>query len=318
MCKRKTTEEFIEDAIKVHGDKYDYSLVEYKTCKSKILIKCSKGHEFLQSSNNHLRGKGCRKCYDINRTKEKTVKIIENKTKNFIEKAILKHGDNFDYSLVEYINAKTKVTIICKKEGHVFEQAPTNHVSGFGCMACGRKSCSDQKRKDTKWFIEKAKLKHGNTYSYDKANYIESNKTVEIKCKSHGYFKQTVNAHLAGKGCRKCALINSSFSRSGYIDMAKGREGILYLIRCWNEEEEFYKIGKTYQKVKERYKKGSIPYNYEIISEYTSDVGSIFDLEIELHKKYAKYSYEPLQLFGGFTECYNLSLPTEELKALHQ
>lgn len=39
----------------------------------------------------------------------------------FIEKAIKRHGGNYDYSLVNYINSRTKVQIICKIHG-IFEQ----------------------------------------------------------------------------------------------------------------------------------------------------------------------------------------------------
>lgn len=40
MSKKKTTEQFISEAIKVHGDKYDYSKVEYKGCNTDVLIIC--------------------------------------------------------------------------------------------------------------------------------------------------------------------------------------------------------------------------------------------------------------------------------------
>ena len=57
-----TTLDFIEKAKKVHGDKYDYSKVEYVNSHSKVCIICPKHGEFWQNPNGHLRGHGCPKC----------------------------------------------------------------------------------------------------------------------------------------------------------------------------------------------------------------------------------------------------------------
>ena len=321
MCKKKTTEQFIEDAKLVHGDKYDYSLVEYSGNKNKVRIICKTHGEFEQTPNNHLKNKGCKNChYDkVNKIKhdnlKKKIKPVINLTETFIKKSEKVHGDLYDYSLVEYKSAKIKVDIICKKHG-VFKQSPTNHLSGYGCMACARILQADSKRITTEEFIKRAKEKHGDTYKYEKTNYIESTKKVVIECSIHGQFKQIASAHLAGKGCEKCAMVNSSFIRENYIKMAKNRPTILYVIRCSNDNEEFYKIGKTYHSVKIRYGKNKMPYNYEVLFEYISNPEHIFNLEIETHKKYTMYNYRPEILFQGYTECYNLNLPIEEIKKL--
>ena len=60
--RRLTKEEFIEKARQVHGDKYDYSKVEYKNNKTKICIVCPIHGEFWQRPNDHLNGRGCDKC----------------------------------------------------------------------------------------------------------------------------------------------------------------------------------------------------------------------------------------------------------------
>ena len=62
MGKRKTTEQFISEAIKVHGDKYDYSKVEYKGCDTNVLIICPKHGGFNQRPFLHLKGSGCVHC----------------------------------------------------------------------------------------------------------------------------------------------------------------------------------------------------------------------------------------------------------------
>lgn len=54
----------------------------------------------------------------------------------FLEKANEVHGSLYDYSGVEYVNAHTKVSIICKDHG-VFFQSPVNHTTHKqGCPQC--------------------------------------------------------------------------------------------------------------------------------------------------------------------------------------
>ena len=128
--KKLTTEEFIEKAIAVHGDRYDYSLVDYKTIKTPIKIICKIHGIFEQIPNNHTNGLNCDKCGI-----ESSIKVRRLSLEKFIEKATLVHGDRYDYSLVDYKNAKIHVKIICKEHG-IFLQAPEKHTDGNGCSEC--------------------------------------------------------------------------------------------------------------------------------------------------------------------------------------
>ena len=127
---RKTTQQFIDDAQKVHGDKYDYSKVEYKGNKTKVCIICPKHGEFWQTPNKHLAKQGCPKCGDIGNTLKKRLSLNE-----FINRANAVHGDKYDYSKVEYIGVDTKVCIICHEHGE-FWQTPYSHFQGCGCPIC--------------------------------------------------------------------------------------------------------------------------------------------------------------------------------------
>jgi rubrerythrin len=102
----KTTEQFIQEAIKIHGNKYDYSKVNYINAQTKICIICPEHGEFLQKPYMHLRGNGCPKC-----------NINKKTTEQFIIDAKKVHGNKYDYSKVSYVNAHTKVLIICSKHG---------------------------------------------------------------------------------------------------------------------------------------------------------------------------------------------------------
>jgi len=91
----------------------------------------------------------------------------------------------------------------------------------------------------------------------------------------------------------------------------------VYLIKCWNEEEEFYKIGKTFLDINKRFTKSNICYKFEKVNFHKGDAGYIYDLENKLHKKYKEFKYNPLQWFAGYTECYTTELPIEEIINLH-
>ena len=193
--KRKTTEAFINDAISVHGNKFDYSKVEYVNNKTKVCIICPIHGEFWQTPQEHLIGcGGCPTCAKLIRINKKTYS-----KENFINKAKIIHGDKFDYSKVEYVNNRTKVCIICPQHGE-FWQTPNSHLQGEGCPNC-RKS----KKMAQETFIKKAKKVHGDKYDYSKVNYVNSQTKVCIICPQHGEFWQTPNSHLSGKGCKECA-----------------------------------------------------------------------------------------------------------------
>jgi hypothetical protein len=57
-----TNDNFIERAIKVHGDTYDYSETNYKYMQDKVAIKCKKHGTFYQRPYDHLNGHGCPIC----------------------------------------------------------------------------------------------------------------------------------------------------------------------------------------------------------------------------------------------------------------
>lgn len=188
MPRKKTTEQFIQDAKKVHGDRYDYSKVKYAGSDTKICVICSIHGEFWPTPNNHLNGSVCPYCAGRRLTREL-----------FIEKAKEVHGDKYDYSDVQYVNSLTFVKIICPKHGEFF-QKQTLHLQGNGC-----KECSGQVRMTTERFIRKAREVHGDKYDYSKTEVIGDNKTkVCVICPEHGEFWTTPNNHLRGARCPEC------------------------------------------------------------------------------------------------------------------
>lgn len=200
--KKLTTEEFIERARQVHGDKYDYSKVEYINTESKVCIVCPIHGEFWQRPNDHLGGHGCKECMRDSNSERLAFTLSD-----FIKKAKEVHGDKYDYSKVEYKNNKTKVCIICPKHGE-FWQKPFHHLSGNGCQICGRESIIDSKKDTMDIFLKKAKEVHGDKYNYSKVEYKSSKQKVCIICPKHGEFWQRPTNHLNGQGCPYCKESN--------------------------------------------------------------------------------------------------------------
>ena len=177
MCKgvkKLTTEEFIKRAKEIHGDKYDYSKVNYKNAKEKVCIICPEHGEFWQEASSHLSGNGCPKCKGG---------IVSN-TDEFIKKANIIHSSFYDYSKVEYKNAKEKVCIICPKHGEFWQEA-SSHLSGKGCPKC----------KSSK--LENIML---NFFNKKNINYIYQYRFPELGKKSFDFYLPLYNIVIECQG----------------------------------------------------------------------------------------------------------------------
>jgi very-short-patch-repair endonuclease len=194
--KKLSTEEFINRAKKVHGNKYDYSKIEYFNHRTQVIIICPIHGEFKQLYYVHLRGCGCPKCAGFE--KRKTME-------SFLTEAKKKHGDKYDYTKSVYINQRTKMIIICPKHGE-FKQTPDSHLNqNAGCKRCGSIKSNFSKKKTINQFIKEAKIVHGDKYTYDiNTSFKNVYETVKITCIKHGEFKQVAREHLRGCGCPKC------------------------------------------------------------------------------------------------------------------
>lgn len=182
------TTEFINRAKIIHGNRYDYSKVNYVNSKTKVCIICREHGEFYQTPDNHINVKnGCPKCAGV----------IKSTTEEFVNNARLIHEDKYDYSKVEYINAKTKVCIICPEHGE-FYQTPNAHTSTQkqGCPKCNKKSVLENMVKEeldklSIKYIEQYKpsfLKNGKGWQSLDFYLPECNIAIECQGKQHyGY-----------------------------------------------------------------------------------------------------------------------------------
>ena len=186
---RLSFEEFLQRAIEIHGDRYDYSLLVLTNTSAKVKIGCSAHGFFEQRAADHIRGRGCDRCGGG----------FLKTTVEFIEKASTCHRGKFNYDLVEYSGSWTPVKIVCPIHG-LFEQTPITHLDSYGCPECGL----DSKRDTKEEFLAKAHDAHEGRYDYSLVEYQSSKVKVKIVCPIHGVFEQRPMAHIWGHGCIKC------------------------------------------------------------------------------------------------------------------
>jgi hypothetical protein len=295
--RRLTTEEFIQRAREVHGDKYDYSQTEYIHSQKKLKIICPEHGLFEQDAMSHLRGCGCRSC-----AKEKIIEKNSLNTKEFIQRAKEIHGDKYDYSQTKYTKALEKLKIICPKHG-VFEQLATTHLKGSGCHGCGREKINEKKTSNTKEFIQRAKEIHGDKYDYSQTKYTKALEKLKIICPKHGVFEQQASGHLQGAGCRSC-------QKTGF-DPTK--PGVLYLLKFEKHFVTFWKIGITNRSPRSRFGAEFGFVTTQHTWEFKTGINAQ-EIEKRVLKKFSKYKFDDLFLFSildnaGETECFALSLP---------
>ena len=209
-----TAEEFIKKAKEVHGNKYNYSKVNYINSQTKVCIICPEHGEFFIKPNGHIQGQGCPKC-----GKEKMAAKLSLSTEEFIKRSRKIHGYKYDYSKVVYKSQKEKVCIICPEHGE-FWQNPYTHYNGIGCPKCFHKTQSIKQTKTTEEFIKDAKEIHGNKYDYSKVVYKNVLTPVTILCAKHGPFEQVPSYHLCGNGCPKCG-VNLSIAENEIYEYCK-------------------------------------------------------------------------------------------------
>jgi len=149
--KRKTQEDFIQAARKIHGNLYDYSKVEYINSTTKVIITSKVHGDFLQQPDHHLSNRGCPIC-----GYQKRAHSTRRSFQETIDDCNKVHNNKYDYSKVVYINNKTKVCIICPEHGE-FWQSIVNHLfKRSGCPKCNQYSKGEKIIES--WLIEKGFL----------------------------------------------------------------------------------------------------------------------------------------------------------------
>ena len=250
-----------------------------------------------------------------------TINSSNDKNSCFIEKLNLKHPNTLKIIelLESYKTSQTKFLV--KNKYGICNVTPNSLLNGQLPTIMSAVN-------PTEYWINQSKEKYGDKLDYSLVNYINSNTEVLLRCKIHNIsFNILPAAHLNRNcGCEKCGKESLYLFRQentiGWMWEAWEQQGLdsknfesfkFYILKCWNEEEEFYKIGKTFLDINKRFTKGNLCYFFDSVHFHFGEAGYIYDLENELHRKYKSYKYKPLNWFAGHTECYITDLPIQEI-----
>ncbi len=234
-------------------------------------------------------------------------------TSQFIEQATKKFGSKFDYSRVQYKNANTKISIICPEHGE-FIITPYSHLNSLhGCKKCGTSAMAEiQKEITHRKFNEFVKTSR---YDYSKSVFDKITDKITIICPEHGEFQTTVDHHIRGTGCKKCADQNKT---GGYNDLwfdfdssRKHLPGILYVLEMYSESERFIKIGMTKNTVEYRYR--GLPYKFNILKLWYGPLYECYQKELSLKNTFFKNLYRNSKNIF-ITESFNIDLKDKILE----
>ena len=282
----KNTEIFIEDAKRVHGEKYDYSLVQYQGSASEVTILCKRHGKFEAKPTKHLQGV---ECPDCSAAAQRYKQLKFKNTEEYIGAAQKVHRDKYDYSKTMYRDMKTKVRIICPDHG-VFEQNASNHLRGIGCSAC-----SGFRRKTTEEYVKSAKKRHGDYYGYSLVQYKNAHTPVIIICPEHGITEQRARDHLKRKPL--CC------TETGF-DLNK--PAIFYYLKINREGRgPLYKVGVTNKSLVARYNVADLQ-KIELVDSVEFDRGEdAYALEQLYLRDFKQYAYKGAKILSsGNTELF--------------
>ena len=201
--KLKSNDEIIKEFQSIHGtEEYDYSEVNYTGVSCKVFIKCNScglRHEWTALSHKKGRICPCNKKHHNKKTNKDYISELKEIYKN-----------SFQYHLVNYIDSKKPVTLICNSCNTEFSQEASYLLSGRGCPICNITNRNKKFKSNTQEFIQKAKNIHNDKFDYSLVNYKTAKDYIIIICPKHGKFQQTPNNHLRGRGCNECRFEKST------------------------------------------------------------------------------------------------------------
>lgn len=217
---RSTVERFLEKAYLVHGDRYDYSKINYTKAHCYLDIICRDHGEFRQRADHHLTTQGCPKCMAISKGD-----LYRFTKEEYIERARKVHGDKYDYSLVDYFNSQTKINIICREHG-VFSQVPNSHLYVGGCPVCSTQKVGYRSNMSGTFYILKVTeniYKFGITNNFDKrlkginSKSIFDSEPLYTFSSENGLIIRQLESEIIASSIRR-GVINREDMLSGYTE----------------------------------------------------------------------------------------------------
>ena len=225
-----------------------------------------------------------------------------------LEKWLLENNSKFELIKGQtYTKNSILLEFKCNVCGEIIKQSLGNITRGKGCGSCNGTQVTpfnslETKRPDLiKYLVDKTDAKKFAKMSHQK---------IKCKCEKCGKEKQVIIKNLVKQGfsCDECdygvgcySFENAKKFKNEWVQ----KKAYVYFIRCWNKEEEFYKIGITKRKTTERFhNKSEMPYEWEEVKIIPTNLYDAIFLEKKLHKKHEAFRYSPEIEFGGHTECF--------------
>ena len=207
---------FLKRILPITGDRYCFIKNTNIKSREKLEVICAVHGSFMMTSAHLLDGKNCPKCSGKYRYN----------TEEFITECKSRYGDSFDYSNTVYTTAHSYIDVKCNICDSTLKVKAYNHLQKGSCL-----TCSGLRKKTTEEFITEAKAVHGDNYSYDHVDYINTNTKVKIQCNTcDNIVEQTPINHLAGLS--PCSCYTNKNLENTLVYLLKGNDNI-------------YKIGIT-------------------------------------------------------------------------
>lgn len=291
MPAKLTTDEFIEKAIQLHGNTYEYGKTSYLSSHTKVTITCKIHGDFSMKPNNHLSGKqGCPIC-----KKRSIGDKLRKSTEDFIAQMQDIYGDAFDLSEVVYKTAHTPV-VVTHYCGNRYSTTPTTLLKGKTCNKCSIQALKQNTL--SRKLPTRTKLYNLEDYVI-LGEYVNSRTPIEVMHKPcNTKFKPTPD-NLLNKGvlCPKCSIYGFNPEIPATLYYLSINDGM------------FFKIGITNRSVQERFSSHDLS-NVTVLKEWHYEKGkTAFQKEQELFKLFESYRITSKEVISsGYTELFTTDI----------
>lgn len=180
----------------------------------------------------------------------------------------------------------------------------TGHTQSCGCIRKETSSKQGLKNKHTEEYVKQKLLENDFELLSLYQGILKSAKHKCLKC--NHIFTRRIEASLYGiYGCPLCSKENNGFICKDYFALKPEMKDIpckVYLLKFSSNDEEFYKIGITRQRLSERTRR--IPYNLIESKVIETTFYEAYKIEKELKQKIKSQKYRPKIKFNGWSECF--------------
>jgi hypothetical protein len=159
-------------------------------------------------------------------------------TEEFVKRATDTHGNKFDYSHFEYEGYRQKIRLLCTVHGE-FTQSVENHLLGRECKWCAYQNGAKDRTIFKDKFLQDAKIKYRDRYSYNLMDYKSFQKAVTITCNLHGNFRQSPKDHLVAEGCKHCrGIVHNAETFTNKANIIHNNKYSYHLVRYKNNTKK--------------------------------------------------------------------------------